>query len=156
MWVYTAIHGASANPERAAISSAFFFLEVFHSFPSTRLHRNSAAFYFFYLFFFLFCCASDRATTTHLLLPRDEVIRAYVSEVSILLASHGTGKNRDRIDRNLKRSSGMHYMTARNWFFYGHLIHFARVFFFFRQDRKPPLHSLNVFQSKNISTFIKS
>lgn len=126
------------------------FLPLYSATPQQR------RFLFFLFIFFSFLlrlrsCNYNPSTT-----PRDEVIRAYVSEVSILLASHGTGKNRDRIDRNLKRSSGMHYMTARNWFFYGHLIHFARVFFFFRQDRKPPLHSLNVFQSKNISTFIKS
>lgn len=84
-------------------------------FPSPRLHRNSAAvFSFFFLFFELLRSLRhyNRATTTSST-RRDEVIRGYVSEVSILLASHGTGKNRDRIDHNLKRSSGMHYMTGR-------------------------------------------
>ena len=101
-----AIHSASANPLFSrAISSAPFFLEMCHSFPSLRF-----AFFAFilpsFLFAFPLCCATPQeqwflrlrslhsraAYTGHLLREGDEVIRAYVSKVSILSASHGTGK----------------------------------------------------------------
>lgn len=84
----------------------------FLPFPSPLLYLATPQQHRFFFLFLRLQSLHSRATTTSST-PRDEVIRGYVSEVSILLASHGTGKNRDRIDRNLKRSSGMHYMTGR-------------------------------------------
>lgn len=116
MWVYAAIHGASANPLVPRSAPLFFSSRC--AIPSLSLsppllgYTATAPVFFLFFLFLRLQSLHSRATTTSST-PRDEVIRGYVSEVSILLASHGTGKNRDRIDRNLKRSSGMHYMTGR-------------------------------------------